>query len=455
MTNHRQKRLTIATICLSFILTLLLITPTASAKTVYLQEKALKFDVQPVVQNSTTFVELRGLCTALGRSVSWDSSTKKTTCEAEGSSFSYISGATTYELNKQTVSFSTRPRVINGRTMLGLREVSRVFGRDVHYLSETGDIILYKDGLTDNQKASLIDSQVKKLADARKFNGSVAVQRRGDLLMSGGYGIANAYHSIGNKTHTPFAIASITKGITGIAVMQLVEDGKINLNDKVSKYLLSVPNAGRMTVRQLLTHTAGLPWEAPNYRAVSSLIYTPGNSQRYSNVGYQLLGDIIAQASGMSYGQYVRENIFEPAKMSGAGFDINIVNPSIRAFGYEYTNGRYVRKTRNYAARGASGSIYATVIDLARLDQALRDDTLLSRSTYNTMVGRHAGDWGFGWQAYHAPDGRVTQLEGSTDGYRTYIRRHEGRTFAIIVLANDERSKPAVVGSLIESIIRL
>ncbi|QKS72649.1 serine hydrolase [Paenalkalicoccus suaedae] len=423
----------------------------ADAKGVFVNDGQATFDIDPILQNNTNFIELRGLCHAIGYQIGWDQSTRTASCNGPTGTFSFSFLDNYYVFNGNRVNFANNPRNIQGRSMISLREVSQVFGFRVHWVQQTGDIFLLEPGISDASRGKLVDAFLTNLARQNKFSGSLAVQKQGQKIVSNGYGMANVGAGIRNTADTPFAIASITKGFTGIAMMQLQADGKLMLSDFLSDYVPNAPFADRIRLSHLLTHTAGYPWEPQSVRA---LLYEPGTDQRYSNIGYQLLGEVIEAASGMSYGEYVTEKIMKPAGMTRAGFDINTLSARERANGYAFVNGSYAPRNRDFAARGASGSLYASAEDLLKLDTAMKNNRLLTTWAYNHMLTRHAGSWGYGWQVYNSANGRVSQLEGSTTGYRSFIKRNDGMNYTVILLANDETVNTSFIGTTIESIIR-
>ncbi|ERN52053.1 serine hydrolase [Alkalihalophilus marmarensis] len=420
---------------------------------VFLDEQKLSFDEDPVAIRGVTYIELRGLCGALNYQLGWNQQTKTASCSGGGRNFSFSFNDTHYMFNNQRREFINTPRAINGRTMLSLREVSEVFDYRVLWLSFSNEILLMSRGITDETRGRMADDFLQRLNAANRFNGSALVAKRNSVITSSGYGLADQAGRA-NQPNTPFAIASLTKGFTGSAIMKLHEEGKLQFTDRLSDYFPELPYANQISIHQLLTHTAGLPWEKEGQYKDIKLIYTPGTSQRYSNVGYMLLGDIIEQVSGKSYSAYLNDQIFKPLGMNSSGFDINTVDRSVRAHGYSLVDGRVVPVNRDFAARGGSGSVYASVEDLYKLDRALYQDTLHSRSIKEVMLRQHESNWGYGWQVYPTSVGRVTQLSGNTVGYTSHIKRHEGLNYTIILLSNHANKDVHVIGQMIEHIIR-
>ena len=224
------------------------------------------------------------------------------------------------------------------------------------------------------------------------FSGSILIARDGKVLFSQGYGMANLEHDVPNTPQTKFRLGSITKQFTAMAIMILQERGKLNVQDKVKKYLPDAPKAwDEITIHHLLTHTSGIP----NYTAFPEFLKTlpvrvtlkeliakfkdkpldfkPGEKFRYSNSGYVVLGQIIETASGQNYPTFMKEAIFDPLEMNDTGYDNATAIIKHRASGYTrrlgivLTNCDYVDMSIPHAA----GALYSTVEDLLKWDQAL------------------------------------------------------------------------------------
>ncbi|MEC2071324.1 serine hydrolase [Alkalihalophilus marmarensis] len=421
---------------------------------VFLEEKKLSFDVQPTIISGVTFIELRGLCNALSYNLGWDQGSRTASCSTSGKNFSFSINDAFYTYNGTRTAFTNRPTIINGRTMISLREVSQVFSYNVTWLQFSKEILLMRPHVSDEVRGRMADDFLKRLHANNRFNGAALVAKQNQIITENGYGKADIEGGVANTTDTKFAIASITKGFTGTAIMQLQEEGKLKVTDRLSQHFPHLPYADKITIHQLLTHTAGLPWEKDRDFAQIELIYTPGTNQRYSNVGYLLLGELIEKASGLTFADYMNQRVFNKLGMDNSGYDINSSSAGIRAKGYSYENGRLVPVNRDFTLRGASGSLYSSAKDLYRLDQALYNNELMERSTMHSMLTAHSGNWGYGWQVYPLNTGRVTQLTGSTVGFTSHIKRNEGRKYVIVLLSNHADPDIHVIGSTIETIIR-
>ncbi len=252
--------------------------------------------------------------------------------------------------------------------------------------------------------ADKIDAYVKTFIAQQNIPGlSLAVVRDGKLMKAAGYGFSNLETHTSAKPETVYEIGSITKQFTAEAVMLLVEEGKLNLDDTLGQRLEGIPAAWRpITLRQLLTHTSGLKdWEADNllsfhreytpaeFIAVMSpypLDFTPGESWAYTNTAYPLLGLVLAQASGKPYDILIDERIFKPLGMNATHFNRPDDIVPNHAGGYVEQGGR-LHKGEPLRPRivEPNGGIFSTVLDLAKWEQVLYTERLLKKASLVQM----------------------------------------------------------------------
>ncbi len=210
---------------------------------------------------------------------------------------------------------------------------------------------------SDDQIVADLSATLEKLSTEDQFSGTVLVAKHGKILFEHAYGYADHAFAAPNRLDTKFNIASMGKMFTAIAVLQLVEQGKISLDDKLITHLPAYPNkevANKVTIRQLLSHTSGLAdffgqqfadSNMANFDTLESLLplfvdkpleFDPGSRWSYSNAGYIVLGLVIQQVSGHSYYDYVRDHVYRPAGMQNTdnwAADADVPN---RALGYTY-----------------------------------------------------------------------------------------------------------------------
>ena len=313
-------------------------------------------------------------------------------------------------------------------------------------------------------KAAKIDEVMTAANKYRLFNGSVLVAENGKVIYKKGLGLAQMEWNIPNTTDTKFRLGSITKQFTSALVLQLVDQGKVKLDAKISEYLPSYRKdiGDKVTVHQLLNHTSGIPSytglpgffndvsrnpytvdEFVKKYASNNLEFEPGSKFSYNNSGYFLLGAIIEKVTGQTYEQALRERILDPLGMKNTGYDhhANIIEK--RASGYQkvatgYVNAPYLDMSIPYAA----GSMYSTVEDLYLWDQALYADKVVSASSKELMYKPTLGDYAYGWVITKAKLGTgsepVSKIAhgGGINGFNTVIVRFPEQKHLIVMLDN-------------------
>ncbi|QEH38597.1 Penicillin-binding protein 4* [Aquisphaera giovannonii] len=312
---------------------------------------------------------------------------------------------------------------------------------------------------------AVIDAFVKEAMAKRHVPGaSVAVVRDGKILLARGYGLANLELGVPAAADTVYQLASVTKTFTATAVMMLVKDGKVGLDDRIVDRLPGLPAAWKdVTVRHLLTHTSGIKSytstkdfekqmrrdftrrEILDLVAKEPLEFAPGEKWDYCNTGYFLLGMLIEKAASKPYAEFMAERVFGPLGMSRTRTnDLRAVIPG-RAQGYEwdgkaFRNGEYVSPTQPFAA----GMLVSTVDDLVKWDAALRDHTLLDAATLEAMwqpaplpKGGKA-QYGFGWGVSRVNGHRRISHGGGISGFSTELMRFPDDGLTVIVLTNAE-----------------
>ena len=280
-------------------------------------------------------------------------------------------------------------------------------------------------------RAAKIEAAIITLMTSKKIPGlSVAVVSDNQVRWQKGYGMADLENSVPAKAATVYRIASVAKPITAVAVMQLVERGKLDLDAPIQKYVPTFPGKPwPITTRQLLGHLSGIrnykqnefPNQYDNTRLYSSLTealsifkddpldFEPLTKFSYTTYGYTLLGAVIEGASGMSYLDYMRENVFKPAKMGHTKADnVYDIIPN-RARGYApKVYGQFDGNLRNAALADTSykipaGGLVSTVEDLANFAIAVQDGTLVKKETFQQMSRSQStrdgkqSPYGLGW----------------------------------------------------------
>ncbi len=265
--------------------------------------------------------------------------------------------------------------------------------------------------------ASRIDALLTACTARDEFSGSVLVAEKGKVLLKKGYGLADRERGVPNTPHTQFMLASTSKLLTRAAVLLQQDHDQISISDRLSKYVPDYPGSEKITISNLINHTSGIP-DVHNLNPVLAdagrasepisrnelidlfkgqpLEFEPGTRLRYSGAGYALLAHVIERTSGLSFGDYLEKNIFDPHGMVLSGADWHQGLPD-RAIGYHREGGTAVRTPAGHMSRyvGAS-AIYSTVEDMYRFYEALYHRGLLSEESMRAYTsgrhyGRHAG----------------------------------------------------------------
>jgi CubicO group peptidase (beta-lactamase class C family) len=293
-----------------------------------------------------------------------------------------------------------------------------------------------------------------------------------------GYGLANVEHQVPVKPETIFQSGSLGKQFAATAVMMLVEAGKLALDDPITRYFDAAPAGWRdITVRHLLTHTSGIKdWEGEkdiDYRRDYSEEqlakvamglppdFRPGTQWSYSNTGYVLLGILIHKVSGQFYGDFLHDRVFEPLGMTTA----RVINEADivpnRAAGYQLVEDKL--KNQDWVAPSvnttADGSLYLTVLDLAKWDAGLRADRLLGPGGLQQMwtpvrlANGSSYPYGFGWGIDEQRGRRLIEHGGSWQGFRAAINRYVESGLTVIALANLAQAQPEAIASGVAGVL--
>jgi len=325
--------------------------------------------------------------------------------------------------------------------------------------------------LAEAQIVQRLEIYMNKLAAAEVFSGATLVAKNGKAIFEKAYGLANQDSKAPNRLDTKFNLASMNKMFTGVAIVQLAEQGKLSLDATISKYLPDYPNkqvSDSVTVHQLLTHTSGMGdyvnsrFEAAkaDVRSVRDyfplftkdrLSFQPGEKWGYSNAGYIVLGAIIEAVSGQSYFDYVREHIYKPAGMDDTdSYEMDRDTPNL-AKGYTHlaANARLESLSpRDNSSMlpvkgGPAGGGFSTVEDLLKFAVALRAHKLLSpKFTELAVTGKvERGDEGGGKYAYGFAEDRVNGqrivgYEGGHPGANGELDVYWDVGYTVAVLSN-------------------
>ena len=314
-----------------------------------------------------------------------------------------------------------------------------------------------------------MDEVVRASFEADEFTGAVLVARDGEVLLDRGYGFANREWSVPNDGDTKFRLGSVTKQFTAVAIMLLNERGLVDLDAPVKTYLPDAPAAwDGVTVRHLLTHTAGVPnfTDFDDYGAsktlpatMDSLIgrfrdrpldFQPGEGWSYSNSGYILLTAIVEKASGRSYADFVAETLFQPLGMADSGYDSHAAVLPRRASGYAPTargivNADYI----DMSIPQGAGALYSTTRDLLKWEQGLFGGRLLTPASLAVLTTPVRNQYAFGLAVTQAGGNTTIAHSGGIEGFNTHMAWDPDRRMTVIVLGNlNGPGSDQVAGSL-------
>ncbi|WP_151734598.1 serine hydrolase domain-containing protein [Paenibacillus tengchongensis] len=300
-----------------------------------------------------------------------------------------------------------------------------------------------------------INSYLSEYGKVWPFSGNVLVAKEGEILHRGAYGCANVELQVPNNAGTRFRIWSVTKSFTAMGVMLLFEQGLLHTANEISSYLPEL-ELKEITVAQLLNHTSGLanyssmprynnrllrqrmaPEEVLELFIREPLASQPGTSFAYNNSGYFLLGLLIERLSGMSYREFIHRHILQPLNMADTGFDDNRTLIPGMASSYQSNWDQLIPcEYMDMSSIATAGSMYSTVDDLYKWDQALYTDKLVSPETLETVFTPVLGNYGYGWFIdEHLGRSRIHH-GGAYRGCRSELHRYPGEQLTVIMLTN-------------------
>ncbi|HSU56307.1 MAG TPA: serine hydrolase domain-containing protein, partial [Candidatus Dormibacteraeota bacterium] len=275
------------------------------------------------------------------------------------------------------------------------------------------------------------------------------------------YGLANLELNVPVTPDTVFEIGSVTKQFTAAGILLLKQEGKLDIAEPITKYLKSAPKSwSGITIRHLLTHTSGLKsytglegFELTRHLTQEQFIagiakqpveFQPGESWKYCNTGFSLLGYVIEDVSGTNYWAFMQQRIFGPLEMSTTRDRKPSTIITNRAAGYEQTNHMHINRDYDLTDVFAAGAMVSTVGDLAKWNAALDSEKLLnaeSKMAMWTPAKLNDGkttNYGFGWFIENVNGHKLIGHGGSTSGFSASIQRFPDEKLAVILLTNTD-----------------
>lgn len=312
-----------------------------------------------------------------------------------------------------------------------------------------------------DDRAAKIDAIFRDYNRPDAPGASVIVISRGKVLFKKSYGLADPEKKTKSTTQTNYRLASCTKQFTAMAIMILAERNKLSYDSRLTDFFPDFPTYGKqVSVRHLLNHTSGLA-DYEDVMPASATIpltdndvlrmmeqqdhtyFPPGSQFRYSNSGYVLLGLIVEKASGMSFADFLRKNIFGPLHMDHTVlYHRDDHTDRRRAYGYTQQGNAFVNTDESLTSSTlGDGRVYSSVDELYKWDQALYTNRLVSAETLKQafMPGAQVDEttgYGFGWYIDNQRSLRMLWHSGNTSGFTSRIHRFPEQKFSIIVLTN-------------------
>jgi len=297
------------------------------------------------------------------------------------------------------------------------------------------------------------------------------IAKNGKVIYRKAFGKANLELNVAMKPENVFELGSITKQFTAVAILMLLQQGKLSLEDDLSKYLPDYPMHGKkISIHQLLNHTSGIksytdmpsfikmartdmsPTELINIFKNEAMDFDPGTQWKYNNSGYILLGYIIEKASGQTYADFIEEQIFKKLGMSHSYYGSQSKIIPNRASGYQPTekgiaNADYLSLTLPYAA----GSLMSNVDDMLLWNQAIHNNTLITKENKEKAFTNYTDNkgklvyYGYGWQPDEINGTATIEHGGGIFGYSTMGVYVPDQNVYVIVLTNTNGSSPGAV----------
>ncbi|WP_128545859.1 serine hydrolase [Larkinella soli] len=310
-----------------------------------------------------------------------------------------------------------------------------------------------------------LDEYLTAASGLNRFNGSVLVARKGEVLLHRAYGLRDRARQVPHDTSSLFQVGSITKTFVGAVILQLQEEKKLTMQDKLSRFFPDFPNGDRITLDQLFFHTSGLydfknllystdpaerdaltrpvarEWLVSRFRD-KPLASQPGTEVHYTNSGYYLLGMIIEKVTGKPFETVVRERFLRPLNLTRTGFDFIHTRQPGKSVGYSFEKDSafvpvaVVDSTVGYAA----GGMYSSTGDLYRWSRVVQNRQRLRPESWEAALSPpNGGMWGYGWGVNKMPgDKKLIFQNGNLPGFGTYFIQIPQDDVTIILLGNTD-----------------
>jgi len=313
-------------------------------------------------------------------------------------------------------------------------------------------IAAYAQGL-----AEKINNYIHPVVTTNNFSGQVLVSLKGEIIFSECYGLADRERDVKVSDQTIFQIASVSKSFTAAAIMKLYQNELLHPEQPITEFITDYPRGNEITIHQLLTHTSGIPNinqmevydslerhpQTPaslvSFLKNEPLVFQPGERYSYSNSNYNLLAYIIEQVSGQSFGNYLKQEFFDPLSLMNTGHPQKTDSKINHAGGYAPTGTDQVEPARNihWSVKTGNGSLYATAHDLHKWSTVFFDGKLFPDSIKHLMLTDHGENVGYGWFIRPRHDRQQYHINGRSPGFSSVISYFPEEKLHIIILSNN------------------
>jgi CubicO group peptidase (beta-lactamase class C family) len=303
--------------------------------------------------------------------------------------------------------------------------------------------------------------------------GTVLVVDGDKVLLDKGYGMADLGWGNANAPDVKFHLGSLTKQFTAALVLLLQEDGKLKIDDPVSKYLPDTPKTWeKITLAELLGHTSGIPnftdmkefgvWRMSPHTVDEELAFfkdkpldfEPGSKFAYSNSNFEVLGAVIEKVSGKKYVDMLQERILTPLGMKDSGLDTDELILPRRAQGYmQGKDGLVLARSESMTAPWAAGSMYSTTGDLLKWEHGLFGGKVLNADSLKAMTTPGKGNYGLGVFISDKDGVKVVDHGGGIEGFNTHLAYVPEKRIAIVVLGNVNGGAPGQMGGQLLDVV--
>jgi len=319
-------------------------------------------------------------------------------------------------------------------------------------------LLVFTFGYSQKELSTKLEQYMDAQFAVNDFSGTVLISKNDSILLEKAYGFADYEWKVKNTTDSKFSLASVSKQFTAVAILQLAEHKKLSLEDSLNRYFTGFPKGDKITLKMMLSHNSGLDMDYDElylskadlnkdsvytYLAKKPLLFEPGTSTAYSNIGYYLLAQIIEKVSGQSYAAYLKQNVFDKAKMYNSGVSNNdeIVDKMTQR--YYFNDNKLVKNPYiNWNFNLGHDGIYSTVEDLNLWNKALFDSqTLLTEESKKKMfTSYNEQNFGFGVviNPFYNQNHELIAHDGGFFGAMTSFNKYTEDKVFITVLSNNQ-----------------